>query len=149
MASCPLPPGSLARGRCRGRFAPHNRRMQQPIPSASKLASGLAADPQRFCEYMMKDFFKRLRMWLFPPVGKRQAALIARRAVVPDVRQFRVCSRKPDNVNVYNLPTEPCWYIIAPWGDGRDGTMLRSSHLLLVSKISGQVLYDGSANDEG
>jgi hypothetical protein len=28
------------------RFAPHNQRMQQPIPSASKLASGLAADPQ-------------------------------------------------------------------------------------------------------
>jgi len=26
--------------------APHNQRMQQPIPSASKLASGLAADPQ-------------------------------------------------------------------------------------------------------
>ena len=28
------------------RCAPHNQRMQQPIPSASKLASGLAADPQ-------------------------------------------------------------------------------------------------------
>jgi hypothetical protein len=28
------------------RFAPHNQRMQQPIPSASKLASGLAADPE-------------------------------------------------------------------------------------------------------
>jgi len=28
------------------RFAPHNQRMQQSIPSASKLASGLAADPQ-------------------------------------------------------------------------------------------------------
>jgi len=30
--------------RC-SRCAPHNQRMQQPIPSASKLASGLAADP--------------------------------------------------------------------------------------------------------
>jgi len=29
-----------------GAGAPHNQRMQQPIPSASKLASGLAADPQ-------------------------------------------------------------------------------------------------------
>jgi len=28
------------------RCAPHNQRMQQPIPSASKLASGLAADTQ-------------------------------------------------------------------------------------------------------
>jgi hypothetical protein len=30
------------------RSAPHNQRMQQPIPSASKLASGLAADPQHW-----------------------------------------------------------------------------------------------------
>jgi hypothetical protein len=29
------------------RAAPHNQRMQQTIPSASKLASGLAPDPQR------------------------------------------------------------------------------------------------------
>ena len=28
------------------RCAPHNQRMQHPIPSASKFASGLAADPQ-------------------------------------------------------------------------------------------------------
>ena len=80
---------------------------------------------------------------------RRQVAVIARRAVVPDVRQFRVYSRKPENVNVYNVPTEPCWYVFAPWVDGKDGTMLRSSHVLLVSKISGRVLYDGSANDEG
>jgi hypothetical protein len=30
------------------RCAPHNQRMQQPIPWASRLASGLAADPQRY-----------------------------------------------------------------------------------------------------
>jgi len=30
------------------RCAPHNQRMQQSIPSASKLASGLAADPQHW-----------------------------------------------------------------------------------------------------
>jgi len=30
-------------------FAPHNQRMQQSIPPASKLASGIAADPRRLC----------------------------------------------------------------------------------------------------
>jgi len=30
------------------RCAPHNQRMQQSIPSASKLAPGLAADPQHW-----------------------------------------------------------------------------------------------------
>jgi hypothetical protein len=37
------------------RFAPHNQRLQQPIPSASKLASGLAADPQRFDKKRRKE----------------------------------------------------------------------------------------------
>jgi len=31
----------------RRRFAPYNKRMQQTIPSANKLASALAPDPQR------------------------------------------------------------------------------------------------------
>ena len=44
---------------------------------------------------------------------------------------------------------EPAWYIFAPWCDGRDDTMLRSSRIVAVSKRGGRVLYDGSANDEG
>ena len=55
----------------------------------------------------------------------------------------------PENCRIYNMPTEPCWYIHAPWGDGLDGSMLRSSRVFLISKESGKVLYDGSANDEG
>jgi len=29
----------------------------------------------------------------------------------------------------------------SPWNDGKDGTMLRSSRLLLVSKLNGKILY--------
>lgn len=47
------------------------------------------------------------------------------------------------------MPTEPSWRIYAPRGDGLDGKMLRSSRIILISKESGRVLYDGSANDEG
>ncbi len=39
--------------------------------------------------------------------------------------------------------------MVAPWNDGNDGLMLRSSRVLLISKHAGEVLHDGSANDEG
>jgi hypothetical protein len=44
------------------RFAPHNQRMQQSIPSASKLASGLAADPQQLGGQKKRD--KGLSYWI-------------------------------------------------------------------------------------
>ena len=53
-------------------------------------------------------------------------------------------------VRVYGLPSdEPGWVIYVPWGDGLDGQMLRSSRVIVVSKIDGRVVYDGSAHDEG
>jgi hypothetical protein len=74
---------------------------------------------------------------------------IARAHILPADRAFRVCGRKPPNVHIYNHPKEPCWFVFARWDDGRDDGMLRSSHVILVSKISGKVLYSGSASDEG
>ena len=97
----------------------------------------------------MTGLLQRLRIWLFPPVSRRRAGGIAAAQTTPALKPFRVCGRQPANVNIYDLPTEPCWFVFVPWGDGKDGTMLRSSHVILVSKISGKVLYDGSANDEG
>lgn len=61
-----------------------------------------------------------------------------------------VCYRtKPDNFRIYaNLP-EPCWYVLAPWGDGRDEWSLRSSRVIVVGKVTGTIHYDGSVGDEG
>lgn len=41
-----------------------------------------------------------------------------------------------------------CWYVFCPWYDGQDGMMLRSSRVVIVSKKTGEILYDGSALDE-
>lgn len=41
------------------------------------------------------------------------------------------------------------WYVYVPWCDGLDGSALRSSRVVVVSKVGGRILYDGSANDEG
>lgn len=100
----------------------------------------------------MKHFLRKLRLWLFPPVGRRKALLIASRAYVPDHKKLCISDRMPKNANIYdphNLHDEPFWYIIGPWNDGQDGKMLRSSRMIIVSKTTGQVLFDGPANDEG
>jgi len=68
----------------------------------------------------MKNLIKRIRVWLFAPVNRQKAVQIARQAIVPNADQFRVYSRKPQGVNVYNPTTEPCWYVFAPWGDEKE-----------------------------
>ena len=45
--------------------------------------------------------------------------------------------------------TGPAWYVIVPWNDGLDGRCLRSSRVIVIAKVGGAVLYDGSGNDEG
>jgi len=97
----------------------------------------------------MIPFFRRIRIWLSPPVSRRQAVEIAREQCTLDRRSFAIYDRMPANTTIYYHPPEPCWFVLAPWGDGYDGRMLRSSRLILVSKASGKVLFDGSANDEG
>ena len=97
----------------------------------------------------MNSLLERVRIRFFPPVGKREAINIAQTTAPHRPTPNSIHRKKPENINVYNLPTEPSWFIFMPWGDGKDETMLRSSRLMLVSKISGDVLYDGSAHDEG
>lgn len=97
----------------------------------------------------MKRLFRHIRQWLFPPTGRTAAIAIARQRCTPELESFRVSRRLPPNAHIYKQPEEPCWVICAPWKDGKDGTMLRSSRLILISRQTGEVLYDGSAHDEG
>ena len=99
-------------------------------------------------------FLKRLRNFLFLPITPGMAARIARRRCLR--RQplsllgfFQVLPRKPARSAIYNEPQEPAWYVYRPWGDGADGRMIRSSRVVMVSKRTGGVLYDGSAHDQG
>jgi len=57
--------------------------------------------------------------------------------------------RKPASFNIYGSFPEPCWWIVVPWDDGKDGFMIRSSRVIAVGKQTGKVHYDGSAGDEG
>jgi hypothetical protein len=61
--------------------------------------------------------------------------------------ELRVVDGKDAHVNVYGLrvPLEDCWVVYVPLPT----PMLRSSEIILVRKGSGEVVYHGSANDEG
>ena len=58
---------------------------------------------------------------------------------------YRVTDEMPDNCHVYGAPTD-CWYALCSSGQQM---MLTSSRLICICKATGEVLYDGSAGDEG
>ena len=64
-----------------------------------------------------------------------------------DFSEIDICPELPSNCNLYNPPTEPCWYAYVPHNDGI--CALRSSRIVLMSRATGKIIYDGSAWDEG
>lgn len=54
---------------------------------------------------------------------------------------------RPSNCCRYNPPTEPCWYALVPHNDGI--LALRSSRIVIMSRATGKIIYDGSAWNEG
>lgn len=54
-------------------------------------------------------------------------------------RMIYSLDRFPSNQYVFQIP----------WDDGFEGQLLRSSHIVLVSKEDGRILCDGTSVDEG
>jgi hypothetical protein len=82
----------------------------------------------------------------FPPITKQLALAIAARAFPPHDGQFKCYSQKPDNCLIYVTWTDqPCWYVYVPWEDGI--LSLRSSRVMVISRLTGDILYNGSAGD--
>jgi hypothetical protein len=97
------------------------------------------------------EWFEHLKVHLFPPVTRRMALDIATLALAQSVAsEPLIChGRKPERFRIYANPPEPCWWVQAPWADGKDGCMIRSSRVIVIGRKSGAVHYDGSAGDEG
>jgi hypothetical protein len=98
---------------------------------------------------MILNVIDNLRIYLFPPVTRLDALEIAANKMAQADVALICHGRKPSGFHIYNEPAEPCWWIQAPWGDGRSEYEIRSSRLILVGRNTGLVHYDGSANDEG
>ena len=93
-----------------------------------------------------------LTLWrrLFP-LSEQQAIKIATVAcskpAALNALAFRVTTERPQAIYIPQVITDPCWYVYVPWGGGL--FMLRGSRVIAISRITGEILFDGSANDEG
>ncbi len=84
----------------------------------------------------------------FPPITKQQALEIAAQVCKTDRKEFHCYSKKPENCAIYvTFPDEPCWYVSAAWDDNL--IRLRSCRVIVISRVTGIVFYDGEVGDEG
>jgi hypothetical protein len=65
----------------------------------------------------------------------------------PTATIYRITETLPAGCRAYGPPQEDCWYIF--YALNRPIGMICSSDLIAVSKKTGKVIYEGSANDEG
>lgn len=81
----------------------------------------------------------------------RAAMEIAARTVGvrPDEMTIFGQNDRPQQLRIYNEPTEPCWWIVTRWPDHHEVMVLRSARVVLVGRQTGIVHFDGSACDEG
>lgn len=85
---------------------------------------------------------------LFPPITKTMAIKIAEQVCAAPSQQFQCRTSLHGKSPLYGVdPDEPCWYVYVPWEDGLRA--IRSSRVVVISRWSGKILFDGSAGDEG
>ena len=94
-------------------------------------------------------FLHRLFGRLLPPVSRREALGIACTAGMPTPSDCAIHGSRPSGLALYEASAERCGYVFVPWGNGLDGSMIRRSRVVLISKATGRILCDGSAGDEG
>lgn len=97
----------------------------------------------------MRKIFRKTKRRLSLPVSEADAADIAREICSLKPESFSVHSSMPPRAAVYGCPREPSWYVVVTRDDERRGQIFGSSRLIIISRQTGEVLYDGSANDEG
>jgi hypothetical protein len=83
-----------------------------------------------------------------PPLIRQKALEIATQVCKEDRKEFHYYSKIPKNCTIYAIiPDELCWYVSDAWDDALH--MLRSSRVIVISRMTGKVFYYGSAGDEG
>ncbi|MDO8282545.1 MAG: hypothetical protein Q7U10_07980 [Thermodesulfovibrionia bacterium] len=95
----------------------------------------------------MAFFSERLYLEYYPAISREEALRIAIEKCGTTEGNFEVMGSRPEVCSIYGLPNEPCWFVRAPWNDGEG--WLRSSRIIVISKATGKVFYDGDVGDEG
>lgn len=82
----------------------------------------------------------------FPPVTKPIAIEIALQHRNMDVC-WKCTNQKPSAMYLPFELKEPCWFVWMPYD--RNWNVLRDSYVVIVSRVTGMVLGEGTAGDEG
>lgn len=100
---------------------------------------------------MAKNWLQQMLGRMFQPVSQNDALRIASQSRLNDAHGIRlIChGTKPAQFRFYANPPEPCWWVEVPWGDGKEGLMIRSSRVIVIGRQTGTIHYDGSAGNEG
>lgn len=94
----------------------------------------------------MGQIFNKIWDSLHPTISRQKALKIAQKQCMPPIEAFEIYDSQPSGWCIYGLHSEEaCWYVRRSSGTG----MLSSAHAIIISKKTGRVIYDGSANDEG
>ena len=81
-------------------------------------------------------------------VSKEQAlAIFHQRHPAQIIRWFEITDTLPERSSIHNCPKD-CWFVCF-FTIYDDPFILQSSRLVAVSKATGEIVYDGDANDEG
>jgi hypothetical protein len=84
-------------------------------------------------------------MLLYGVFNAEQARVVARNYLGEGIEIFDVTQELPTNRVIYNCPVN-CWFVFCCYGD-------KSLHwgpprVVCISKVSGEILYDGSAGGD-
>jgi integration host factor subunit alpha len=66
----------------------------------------------------------------------------------PSAAVYGITDSVPGNCHAYALPQKDCWYVLCS-AHSYQANMICSSRIIAISRTTGEVVYDGSANDEG
>ncbi len=80
-------------------------------------------------------------------ITREQAAEIAGDHIRKDKKDFTIYEELPAGCNVYyHEPKGKCWYLMCSF-DSRGTVGVGSSRLIIVSRETGRVLYDGAVGE--
>ncbi len=88
---------------------------------------------------------------MFQPASWNDALQIASQSLLNSGSGIRlIChDTKPARFRIYADPPEPCWWVEVQGGNGKEGSVIRSSRVIVIGRQTGTIHYDGPAGDEG
>lgn len=123
-----------------------NEQIRRCLMAAIEHAKNILDDDEAKAESVLPSILPA-NVEKFPAVKEWQAQFIVARNCGVPLGDYPCFSKKPSNFNLYLNTKDPCWYVVVPWPE--QNSIIRSSRVVVISRLTAEVLYDGAAGDEG